>query len=810
MSLHSLWIGLVRRILFIWVRTRTPEDQKELLQALGDDPVCFALERQGLTEAAVLDHVCLRAGRDAPSRGLRLPGLRESSATVFLRRSARRPPDLSRLDRIVRSVGDGQPADVRIVPVAIFWGRSPEKSGSALQLLLSDDWAIGGTLRKLFMVIVHGRDVMVQFSAPVSVREIVKEGLPPERAVRKLARVLRVHFRRQRMSAIGPDLSHRRTMVTQILESRSVQAAIEREVQVNQVRRTDAVNRARNYAYEIAADFSYPFVRFMERVLARLWDRLYEGVSIGHVDRIKPHAEEGEIVYVPCHRSHIDYLLLSYVVFRHGLMCPHIAAGINLNLPLIGPFLRRGGAFFLRRSFRDNALYAAVFNKYLSLNLSKGVPIEYFIEGGRSRTGRLLPAKPGMLSMTVRSFLRRPSRPLTFVPVYFGYERLLEGESYVSELSGEPKKRETLLGLIKSLKALRSRFGKVYVNFGEPISLGRLLDEEAPGWREQTVDPEERPPWVQTLVRKLGEDILTGINAAAAVNPVNLVATAMLSTPRQSMLETELVRLLELHLAILRGAPYSPLVTVCDMNGRQVLDYAEQFGLLKRTSHKLGDIMFIEERNAALVSYFRNNVAHLFTLPSLIACCFFDSVTMEEERIQELLQRVYPYVQGELFIRWSDGDLPAAVRRILEVMVETGLLTRDPATGLLRRAPVTTEESVRLSVIARSGLHALERYYVTVALLLKHGPGVLTQKKLEELCQLMAQRISMLYQFNAPEFFDRSLFRAFIARLRQYGVITVDEQGLISYTDALVTADADAKTMLGERLRHDILQAVYL
>ncbi|MGD1976765.1 MAG: glycerol-3-phosphate 1-O-acyltransferase PlsB, partial [Gammaproteobacteria bacterium] len=740
MSLHGLWIGLVRRILFIWVRTRVPEAQDDILASLGDEPVCFALERQGLAETAVLDQVCLRAGREAPSKGIRVPGLREKGATIFLRRSGRKPPDLSRLERIVRAVGDGQPEDLRIVPVAVFWGRSPEKAGSALQLLLSDDWAIGGTLRKLFMIIVHGRDVMVQVSAPISVREFVAEGIAPERTVRKLARVLRVHFRRQRMSAIGPDLSHRRTMVNQILQSRSVQAAIEREIQVNEISRADAMGKARDYAYEIAADFSYPFIRFMERVLARLWDRLYEGVAIGHVDRIKPYSEEGEIVYVPCHRSHIDYLLLSYVVYRHGLMCPHIAAGINLNLPGIGPFLRRGGAFFLRRSFRDNALYAAVFNKYLSLNLSKGVPIEYFIEGGRSRTGRLLPAKPGMLSMTVRSFLRRPSRPLTFVPVYFGYERLLEGESYISELSGVPKKRETLLGLIKSLKALRSRFGKVYVNFGEPISLGKLLDSQVPEWRAETADPEERPTWVQPLVRKLGDQILTGINSAAAVNPVNLVATAMLSTQRQSMLEAELVRLLDLHLTILRDAPYSPLVTVCDMNGRQILDYAEQFGLLKRASHKLGDIMYIEQRNAALVSYFRNNVAHLFTLPSLIACCFFDSVTLEEARIQDLLRRVYPYVQGELFIRWNPEELTLAVRRILDVMVECGLLTRDPETGLFRRAPVMTEESVRLSVIARSGLHALERYYVTVALLLKHGPGVLTQKKLEELCQLMAQR----------------------------------------------------------------------
>jgi glycerol-3-phosphate O-acyltransferase len=810
MSLYRLWLGLVRRILFVWVKTRVLEDQRAMLASLGDGPVFFVLERPGVSEAAVVDQECLRAGRRPASDPVDAPGIRESRATMFLRPSRRRRPDLSILERLVRAAGDGKTTDATIVPVSIFWGRSPQKEGSALKLLLSDDWAIGGTLRKLFMILVHGRDVMVQFSAPVSVRAFTEEGLSPERTVRKLARVLRVHFRNLRVATIGPDLSHRRTMVSQILESRSVQAAMAREMQVNGVSEAKAWAKAREYAFEIAADFSYPFVRFLERVLRRLWDKLYDGVEIGHLERLKACAEDSELVYVPCHRSHIDYLLLSYVVYRNGLMCPHIAAGLNLNLPVVGRFLRRGGAFFLRRSFRDNALYAAVFNKYLSLNLAKGVPIEYFIEGGRSRTGRLLPARPGMLAMTVRSYLRRPSRSLTFVPVYFGYERLLEGDSYLSELLGQPKRRESLLGLFRGLRALRSRFGKVYVNFGEPIVLGELLDQDMPGWREKPVATGERPGWVQPLVRDLGTRILTGINAAAAVNPVNLVATAMLSTPRRSMLETELVKLLDLHLHLLREAPYSDQVTVCEMTAREIIDYTERFGLLKRTAHKLGDIMYVQEDHAALVSYFRNNVAHLFALPSLIACAFRGAVSMREDRLKDLLRRVYPYVKDELYLRWSRDALDEPVDRTIEIMAGRGLLIRDPEGGKLRRAPVNTAEALQLSIIARGGQQALERYYVAVALLIKHGPGVLTQSKLEDLCKLMAQRLTMLYQFNAPEFFDRSLFRAFISRLKTYGVITADEHGRIGFAEALKRADLDARAMLGESLRHDILQVVYL
>ena len=150
------------------------------------------------------------------------------------------------------------------------------------------------------------------------------------------------------------------------------------------------------------------------------------------------------------------------------------------------------------------------------------------------------------------------------------------------------------------------------------------------------------------------------------------------------------------------------------------------------------------------------------------------------------------------------------VRKTLDVMIDRGLIYRDADSESLKPAPLNTAEAVQLSVIARSALQALERYYVTVALLMKHGPGVLTQPKLEELCHLMAQRISMLYQLNAPEFFDRRLFRGFIGHLRHYGVITVGEDSRIEFGDALRRADSDARTMLGESLRHNILQAVYL
>ncbi len=174
---------------------------------------------------------------------------------------------------------------------------------------------------------------------------------------------------------------------------------------------------------------------------------------------------------MPCHRSHVDYLLLSYQLLTNGVAIPHIGAGINLNLPVLGPILRRGSAFFLRRTFRGDPLYSTVFREYIAQLFARGVSLEYFIEGGRSRTGRLLSPRGGMLSMTLRSFLRESRRPVVFQPVYIGYEKIMEGNAYIGELSGQPKEKESLLGFFSAFGALRQHYGRVALNFGEPIFL---------------------------------------------------------------------------------------------------------------------------------------------------------------------------------------------------------------------------------------------------------------------------------------------------------------------------------------------------
>ena len=803
---------LLRRILALWVRFSVrPEDAAERLHE-RPNPVCYVLERHSLTDLAVLQSACVRLKLPRPRKRL-ASAAKDLRSFFYLSRplgiwneriDPRPPPALAQMVGLLRSAPG---LDIDLVPTAVYWGRAPQREASWLRLLLVEDWALTSRLRKFFQVLLNGRDTLVEIDEAISLRSLLGEAAAPNVQCRRVLRALRARYRRQRSARIGPDLSHRRTVVAELLRRRAVRAAVAQEAREKKLTRRQALKTAQRIAEEIAANYSHAFVRFMEHLLTWLWNRLYDGVVFEHSATLEEVAEGNEIIYVPCHRSHMDYLLLSYVIYRHGFAIPHIAAGINLNLPLVGRFLRKGGAFFIRRSFRGSALYAVVFTSYMAAMMARGHAIEYFIEGGRSRTGRLLQPKTGMISMTVRSFLRHSARPVVFVPVYFGYERIVEGSTYIGELSGQPKQKESVFGLLRTLPRLRERFGTVHVNLGEPIRLAELLDRYGSEWRTHEID-EARLPWVNAAVAELADRIMRNINAAAAVTPVNLLAITLLASPRHVLAEADLVRQLELTRALLRECPYSARVTVTALSSAEVIAYGEALKLVSRRKHPLGDLVQMSDEAAVLAAYYRNNVLHLLALPSLVACVFLGNSVMRRDDIHRLARRIYPYVAAELFLTFAEEEVPAVIDRVLGAFGEHGLIECAP-DGEWRRAPPTSAEAMQLSLLAQATLQTIERYYLTIALLLKAGSGEITQATLEERCQLMAQRMSLVYGFNSPEFFDRSLFENFIDLLRDRGVVRSSAAGALEFDDVLTKVAEDAQLVLNEEIRHSILQVTH-
>jgi glycerol-3-phosphate O-acyltransferase len=813
-GLGQAWRWSVRKLLGLWVRAIIKPDDAVAAIASRPRPVCYVLERESQTDFAVLSGVCAQHNLPRPARRLMMGEKRADRAyfdllrrpSLFRTRNAARAPRY--LVQLIAAAAAYPQFDVDLVPVAIFWGRAPHKEVSWWRLLFSEDWILVGRFRKFLSVIFNGRNTLVYFGEPIRLRDVMEEGLTEQRSVRRVLRSLRMVLRAQRASSIGPDLSHRRTMVLQILKTQSVRQAVRNEMQVRQLQRRPALLLARKYALEIAANYSQAFVTFMAMALGRLWNSLYDGVELEHIENLSGVADGTEIIYAPCHRSHMDYLLLSYIIYRKGFAVPHVAAGANLNMPLIGRLLRKGGAFFLRRSFKGDALYPVVFAKYLGFMMARGHPLEYFIEGGRSRTGRLLSPRTGMLSMTVRSYVRDPKRPVMFMPVYFGYERIVEGRTYIGELSGRPKQKESVFVLLKSIiSVLRSKFGTVHVNLGRPIALDDLLQKHNPNWRLSPAENDDpRAGWIGEAISDLAVRINTEINAAAAVTPINLVAMAILATPRQALPELDLIRQLELYQRLLRDAPYSPLVTVTPDSGQQMVAYAEAFGLLERQKHPLGDIMRMNAENAVLATYYRNNILHLFAMPSLLACAFVSNATLRTADIQRLVWRVYPYISAELFLRWDETEVSAVADSLLDTFVRLNLLQGNADRSEWRRPAPTSLEAIRLLVLAQATIQTLERYYLAIALLLQAGSGVITHEALEERCHLMAQRMTVLYGLNSPEFVDKSLFRNFIELLRRRNVIQLSGDEKLLFSEPLLGVAADAQLVLSEQIRHSILQ----
>ncbi|HET9108243.1 MAG TPA: glycerol-3-phosphate 1-O-acyltransferase PlsB [Steroidobacteraceae bacterium] len=805
---------LLHRVLALWVRYRVlPEDIAARLQR-REAAVCYVLERRSATDLAVLQRACVRLKLPRPRKRL----LRESSdlrSYFYLSRPRgfwderldRRPPP--QLDQMLAALDADPSLEIELVPVAVYWGRAPQREASWFRLLLVENWALTSRARKFLQVLFNGRNTLVELEEPISLRSLLGDEIGLSVRGRRVARALRAIYAQHRAARIGPDLSHRRTLVTQVLRTRAVRAAVAQEMREKSLTRRQALLQASRYTKEIAANYSHAFVRFLERLLTWLWNRLYDGVSVGHLETLERAAQGNEIVYVPCHRSHMDYLLLSYVIYVNGYPVPHIAAGINLNLPIVGRLLRMGGAFFIRRKFRGNGLYTVVFMKYLAAIMARGHSIEYFIEGGRSRTGRLLQPKTGMLSMTVRSFLRDPARPVVFLPVYFGYERIVEGATYVGELSGKPKEKESVVGLLRALRKLRERFGRVHVNLGEPIALEDILDRHDSGWRTRAFDEDARAPWIAAAVDDLAGRIMRNINAAAAVTPINLLAVVLLAMPRQALPEADLERQIDLYRALVRGFPYSARITLTELGGAGIIAYGEAMKVLQRQKHAMGDIVRMSDESAVLATYFRNNVLHLFAMPSLLACVFSSNAEVRHDDLHRLAWRIYPYIAAELFLPWSEEELPAVVDGVLECMRSHGLIQWSADGGAWCRPPPASGEDMQLSVLAQATIQTIERYYLAISQLVAAGSGAITQSVLEERCQLNAQRIGMLYGLNAPEFFDRTLFENFIDQLRRRGVIRSGAGGKLEFDDVLMRVAADAQFVLSEQIRHSILQVTH-
>ncbi|KAI9745645.1 MAG: hypothetical protein M1818_001179 [Claussenomyces sp. TS43310] len=380
------------------------------------------------------------------------------------------------------------------------------------------------------------------------------------------------------------------------------------------------------------------FIRGAYYMCAELLTRAYhQGIHVSseEVLRLRNVAAKAEkdkhsIVFLPCHRSHVDYVSLQLICYRLGLALPTVVAGDNLNFPVVGTFLQHAGAMWIRRSFSDDVLYTTLVQSYIDTLLQGGFNFECFIEGGRSRTGKLLPPKFGILSFILDSILSGRVEDAIICPVSTQYDKVIETEGYVGELLGVPKKKENLADFLSASSVLSLQLGRVDVRFHEPWSLRQFIQEQQ--GRSISIPPQmdlkrgSDPDLRRRLLRTMSYKVLSDINAVSVVMPTALIGTVLLTLRGRGVGKAELIRRVEWlservqvkggRVAHFAGAPTSVVIDRgLEVLGKELVGLVE--GLPEPTYYAVDRFQ---------LSFYRNMTIHLFISEALVSASMYSKI----------------------------------------------------------------------------------------------------------------------------------------------------------------------------------------
>jgi len=508
---------------------------------------------------------------------------------------------------------------IHFVPQLFFFSKHPHRARPRLVDMVFGPEDQPGVLRRLYILFKNPGKVFVELSQPVNLKSFLEApeiaGQPADQQAAALRRALLQQINRHRQSITGPVLKSRQELKESILTGERFQAFIGTYAENRDISMAETRHKADAYLDEIAANYNPTAIGIYSAVVGWIIRTMFDGVTVNIdlLSKIKSMSLRGPLIFIPCHKSHIDYLILSYLLFHNNLPCPLIAAGKNLSFWPLGPLFRAGGAFFLRRTFSGAVLYSRVFAEYIHKLLQEGYNIEQFIEGGRSRTGKLLMPKLGLMSIFLSAYQNGASEDLIIVPIYIGYDQVLEEKSYLHEIEGGRKEAENLLQVLRAPRFLKKRYGKIYIQFNDPISVKELIAQRGVSLGDLT--PRER----NALCRDLGFRVINAINRVTVVTPHALVASAVLNIGKPRATKAELLELAQNylgHLTAVGAALADTLILDHRYAFDQVIDSYVQRKLIERAPAEApeegGDAYLIGEAKRLSLEYYKNNCIAYF------------------------------------------------------------------------------------------------------------------------------------------------------------------------------------------------------
>lgn len=636
---------------------------------------------------------------------------------------------------------------VQLVPLTLVLGhptvRKRKKDGASVRDLLFGEAEAPGRFRATIQVLFWAsRGSQVKVGEVIDLGAFLDAEGETARSDEARARALRFvasgAIERERRVLMGPPVKSASRTRLDVLRSRRVVETIDALAAApDGPSRARLLRRAEALVREIAA---YPrrwAFTFFKWGIAFFLDRMYEGVDVdvAGLERVREAARRGPLVLMPSHRSHVDYLILSYVFYLHDLVPPHIAAGKNLAFFPMGAIFRRAGAFFLRRSFKGDALYAAVFESYVRRLLRDHHSVEFFVEGGRSRTGKVLPPRFGLLSICADAALDGDAPAAQAVPIAISYEKVVEEKSYEAEAAGATKERESFGALLKAGEVFSARYGRIEVAIGEPFSLRDALapDGEVPAGAAR-----------RRAVQRLGHRVTWEIAQATAIMPSALLAAAALASPAGSLTEAELLRRVHLVGGLIerRDARFAAsLVRDFDAAIAENLTRMSSDGDLDVRGHGDERVVVVPSERRPRLEYYKNTLVHALADVAIVAraiACAGPDATLATVRghaqaISRLLKLELVFRPGVAFAAAFDGGLSALVEHGA-ITVDGESLTAGPQHGdlvLLAGLLESYVESYAVAFAAAGERAADESRKDTVAAMLAHGERALLRGEIQ-------------------------------------------------------------------------------